>query len=115
MAAVRFRPNEGSTRVAAITNHALIQCAATACCCLGFYAIFHNKVWPWVGRALTVLVGVGHRALHAHWRTPLGMLLSQHACISPWLSGLSTFPCQVGNLLVCPCRILKASSTSPAW
>lgn len=43
MAAVRFRPNEGSTRVAAITNHALIQCAATACCCLGFYAIFHNK------------------------------------------------------------------------
>lgn len=49
MAAVRFRPNEGSTRVAAITNHALIQCAATACCCLGFYAIFHNKARPWVG------------------------------------------------------------------
>lgn len=46
MAAVRFRPNEGSTRVAAITNHALIQSAATACCCLGFYAIFHNKASP---------------------------------------------------------------------
>lgn len=43
MTAVRFRPNEGTTRVAAITNHALIQCASTACCCLGFYAIFHNK------------------------------------------------------------------------
>lgn len=43
MAAVRFRPNEGSTRVAAITNHALIQTAATACVGLGFYAIYHNK------------------------------------------------------------------------
>ena len=44
MAAVRFRPNEGTSRVAAITNHALIQCAATLCLTLGFYAIYHNKV-----------------------------------------------------------------------
>lgn len=43
-AAVRFRPNEGTTRVAAITNHALIQAAATACISLGFFAIFRNKV-----------------------------------------------------------------------
>lgn len=43
MTAVRFRPNEGTTRVAAITNHALIQAAATACVTLGFYAIYHSK------------------------------------------------------------------------
>lgn len=44
MAAVRFRPNEGISRVQAITNHALIQGAAAACVTLGFYAIVHNKV-----------------------------------------------------------------------
>lgn len=43
MAAVRFRPNEGTTRVAAITNHAVIQGPATACVTLGFYAIYRNK------------------------------------------------------------------------
>ena len=36
-----------SRRVAAITNHALIQCAATLCLTLGFYAIYHNKVGDW--------------------------------------------------------------------
>ena len=28
----------------AITNHAIIQSAATACIAMGFYAIYHNKV-----------------------------------------------------------------------
>ena len=117
MAAVRFRPNEGTTRVAAITNHgahdracwrtltclcwsrdvgrgwctapaasrsrqagrpinckacpspcppmhaALIQCASTVCVCLGFYAIYANKVrhvCPGV-RRLTGAVGVRAR------------------------------------------------------
>ena len=64
MAAVRFRPNEGTTRVAAITNHALIQGAASACVALGFYAIYRNKA-RW-GRllqcgALWVLLGTPHR------------------------------------------------------
>ncbi|PRW55908.1 cytochrome b561 domain-containing 2 [Chlorella sorokiniana] len=43
MAAVRFRPNEGLSRVQAITNHAIIQSAATACIAMGLYAIYHNK------------------------------------------------------------------------
>lgn len=50
MAAVRFRPNEGLSRVAAITNHAVVQGAATACATLGFWAIYHNKA-GWLGAA----------------------------------------------------------------
>ncbi|KAI3436714.1 hypothetical protein D9Q98_006129 [Chlorella vulgaris] len=76
MAAVRFRPNEGVARVAAITNHALIQLAATACISLGFYAIYHNKN----------LMGKSH-FLSLHGK--MGLLTFLLALASPLLGALS--------------------------
>jgi hypothetical protein len=44
LAAHRLRSTDGPDRVASITNHMLVQLAATACILLGFLAIYFNKV-----------------------------------------------------------------------
>jgi hypothetical protein len=87
MVAVSFRPKEGMTRVTAITNHALIQAAATAFLTLGFYAIYHNKVrLP------------GHLALRLRCLVP--------GCLHCWLAQCSGRPsaCHLLTHLPCPAR-----------